>query len=248
MISHSIGSGRVSESEKTLTLRTTVANTYNASAEQDIIQISQAGDGNVMLNNNNTNNNNGDGDVKPPSRINQSIIGYEEPIMITQSTHSFLFTEQTCSLPFNFALTVLGISYTCLILALLNNLFYNYSSDNPLSVPVGVTPDVKIAQYLSVLIGLIMEEEIPESLYLLRMITEKTLHAKEPRLQYGKFIFCATARILMGILFLLNMFVVVVQAEFVIDIFFDVMALQFLQQLGKKMFGKVVTGLNLCFG
>ena len=134
-------------------------------------------------------------DSKPAGR---STLGYDEPIMLTQSTHSFLFTEPTCSLPFIFAILVIIISYVCLLLALVNNLLVDWSSDNPFNVPVGVTLDVKIAQYLALLIGLIMEEEIPESLYLLRMISKKTLYNRAPFVVFGKFIFCALLRIVMG--------------------------------------------------
>ena len=133
-----------------------------------------------------------------------SIIGYEDPIMLTQSTHSFLFTEPTCSVPFNFSILVIVISYTCLLLALFNNIG-NSEPGNPLNVPVGVTVEVKIAQYLALLIGLIMEEEIPESLYLLRMISSSTLHKKEPTIKYSRFFFCGFIRIAMGYLFIFNM-------------------------------------------
>ena len=151
--------------------------------------------------------------------------------MLTQSTNSFLFTEPTCSMPFLFALGIVAISYTCLILALFNNIAEDNSPWNPLNIPVGVSLDVRVAQYLSLMIGLIMEEEIPESLYLLRMISEKTLRNKAPNLKFGKFVFCACVRITMGYLFYFNMFIVVAQATAVIDIFFDVLALQFLQQV-----------------
>ena len=134
-----------------------------------------------------------------PSSMTQTIIGYEDPIMLTASTHSFLFTEPTCSVPFCFASVIVAISYACLVLALVNSIPIfagkDWSHDNPFDVPVGVTPEVRIAQYLALIIGLIMEEEIPEALYLLRMITEKTLHQKEPQMKYGKFIYCATIRI-----------------------------------------------------
>ena len=82
------------------------------------------------------------------------IIVIHSPLQ-NQSTHSFLFTESTCSVPFWFAMVVIAISYTCLILALFNNLLDDYSPGNPLSVPVGVPYYVKIAQYLALLIGLI---------------------------------------------------------------------------------------------
>jgi hypothetical protein len=139
-----------------------------------------------------------DVDSKPPLDLGRSTLGYDEPIMLTQSTHSFLFTEPTCSLPFVFAILVIIISYVCLLLALVNNLLVDWSSDNLFNVPVGVTLDVKIAQYLALLIGLIMEEEIPESLYLLRMISKRTLHNRAPFVVFGKFIFCALLRIVMG--------------------------------------------------
>ena len=76
-----------------------------------------------------------------------------------------------------------------------------------------------------------MEEEIPEALYLLNMISERSLHQNEPNLLYSKFVATAFLRVCFGYFFILNMFVVVVQATGVIDIFFDVLALQFLQQV-----------------
>ncbi|KAL7552728.1 hypothetical protein ACHAWF_015965 [Thalassiosira exigua] len=180
--------------------------------------------------------------------VDQSASGYEDPITLTQSTHSLLFTERarsvpfafalglslwiliSLSVPFAFALGILAMTDVCLVLALFNNLD-GWNPRNPLNVPVGVTLDVKIAQYLAILIGLLMEEEIPESLYLLRMINERTLRQREPNMKYGRFVFSSLLRIFNGYLFLLNMFVVVVQSEGVIDIFFDAMALQFLQQI-----------------
>ncbi|KAL7526685.1 hypothetical protein ACHAWF_001874 [Thalassiosira exigua] len=168
--------------------------------------------------------------VDDSKAVDQSLGGYEDPITLTQSTHSLLFTEKTRSIPFAFSFAIMVMTYTCLVLALLNNVGGWYPR-NRFNVPVGVTLDVKIAQYLAILIGLLMEEEIPESLYLLRMINRTTLHQREPKMKYGRFVFYSLLRIINGYLFLLNMFVVVVQSEGVIDIFFDAMALQFLQQI-----------------
>eukprot|EP00970_Alexandrium_tamarense_P018121 scaffold13320_cov215-Alexandrium_tamarense.AAC.5 len=155
---------------------------------------------------------------------------YDDEIQLTQSTHSFLFTEDICSLPFLFALTIVGMSYACLILALLDNLEES-SSDNRLGVPVQVGYQVRTAQYLGLVIGLLMEEEIPTTLYLLRMIPRNSLREKLPKVEYYKFLFSALVRMAMGYMFYMNMFVVVAQATGVIDIFYDVLALQFVQQL-----------------
>ncbi len=71
----------------------------------------------------------------------------EEPIMLPQSTHTFLFTEDFSSLPFWFALLTAAISLTCLVLALQNSLCGS-SSSNIADVPVQVLPAVKAAQYI----------------------------------------------------------------------------------------------------
>ncbi|KAL7454765.1 hypothetical protein ACHAWC_008115 [Mediolabrus comicus] len=145
----------------------------------------------------------------------------DDPIELTRSTHSLLFSEPVCSLPFLFAIIIAMMSFICLVLACYNNM----------QDTVGVTVDVRIAQYFSLAIGLLMEEEIPSSLYMLRQIPKGSLRETTPQIKYGKFVFSAVIRLLMGYFFLMNMFLVVVQAEFVLDIFYDVIALQFIQQL-----------------
>ena len=73
----------------------------------------------------------------------------EEVITLPESTHSFLFTEPINSLPFAFAIGIAVISYTCLALSLQNNLKCGI-------IPSNVDISVRIAQYLSVLIALLM--------------------------------------------------------------------------------------------
>ena len=153
-----------------------------------------------------------------------------DPIELVRSTHSFLFTEPINSLPFAFGIIIALMSYTCLFLACYNNM-RGGSPENPLNVPVDVSIDVRIAQYLSLIIGLLMEEEVPSALFMLRQIPRTSLRQTTPQIKYGKFVFAAIVRLGMGYFFLINMFLVVVQAKTVLDIFYDVIALQFLQQL-----------------
>ncbi|KAL7517087.1 hypothetical protein ACHAWX_002040 [Stephanocyclus meneghinianus] len=76
-----------------------------------------------------------------------------------------------------------------------------------------------------------MEEEIPSSFYLLQMIPKYSLKKKLPRIKYWRFVSSAVLRLAMGYVFILNMFLVVAQGAGVLDIFYDVLALQFLQVL-----------------
>ena len=63
----------------------------------------------------------------------RAVVLNEDPIRLSLSTHSFLFTEPTNSLPFAYAVVVMAMSYTCLSLVLVNNLEES-SPRNPLNV------------------------------------------------------------------------------------------------------------------
>ena len=73
--------------------------------------------------------------------------------------------------------------------------------------------------------------EIPTGLAQMRLITIESLHKVCPFASYKKFCACNVFRVLMGYLFLVNVLLVLIQAEDVLTIFYDVLALQFVQQL-----------------
>lgn len=73
--------------------------------------------------------------------------------------------------------------------------------------------------------------ELPTGLFLLRQITMDDFHKKLPNKKYRKFAMQALLRIFSGYFFLMNVFLVLIQANGVIEIFYDVLALQFVQQL-----------------
>ena len=76
-----------------------------------------------------------------------------------------------------------------------------------------------------------MEEEIPTALYYLRKITKPILQSQFPDIKYGKFVASCILRFSMGYLFLGNVIVILAQADNVLEIFYDCLALSFLQQL-----------------
>ncbi|KAL7549657.1 hypothetical protein ACHAWF_012923 [Thalassiosira exigua] len=153
-----------------------------------------------------------------------------EPTQIPESTHAQFFTKPVGSTPFLFALSVVAISVICLTQALVNNL-EDVEDDNKLNAPANVTKSVRIAQYTSILIALLMEEEIPTGLHLLRTVTKPAFERKFPTKSYFRFVLSNILRILLGYLFLVNVFVILAQATAVLDIFYDVLALQFIAEL-----------------
>ena len=166
---------------------------------------------------------NGAGDGKDDDSV-------DDAITLPQSTHTLLFTEPIKSRAFVQSVFIAGLSILCLLLALLNTEGAKLGGYKEV-IPANVPHAVKIAQYASIFVALLMEEEIPTGLYLLRRIPKQYFMSKFPELQYSRFVCSCVLRIFMGYLFLLNVFLILIQADNVLEIFFDFIALQFLQQL-----------------
>ena len=81
----------------------------------------------------------------------------KDDMQLPQSTHTLFFTENLLSLPFAFGTVIVAMSCLCLILVLLNNL-HGGSEGNVFDVPANVSTHVRAAQYLSILVALLMEE------------------------------------------------------------------------------------------
>ncbi len=90
-----------------------------------------------------------------------------------------------------------------------------------------------------------MEEEVPDAIQLFRTFSKESLNNHVPKLSYKRFIISCLCRIVNGYLYLLSVFLVIVQAYNVLDIFYDLLALQFVQSIDdvsfnlarKEMFG-----------
>ena len=163
-----------------------------------------------------------------------------DPITLPQSTHTLLFTEPVCSKSFQFSVAIATLSILCLLLALTNN---GITLDGIGQVPANVGIAVKIAQFASIFIALLMEEEIPTGLYLLRRIPKTYFKSKFPELCYSKFVAACILRIFLGYLFLVNVLFLLMMSDNVLDIFFDFIALQFLQQLDDISFNLARMGV-----
>ena len=78
------------------------------------------------------------------------------------------------------------------------------------------THPIYIPYTAAILIALLMEEEIPTGLYLLRRIPKQYLKSKCPEISYPRFVGSSLLRISMGYLFLVNVVIVLIQADEVI--------------------------------
>lgn len=78
-------------------------------------------------------------------------------------TYTLLMTAPLWSISFWSGFVAPALSGACLILALANEAD-NRSPGNPFGLPAGVRSSVRAAQYLGVIIGILMEDEIPQGL------------------------------------------------------------------------------------
>jgi hypothetical protein len=170
-----------------------------------------------------------DENVKSDVTYDAESSNVSEPMTLPKSTHTLLFSEPMCSFPFIFAIVIALVCFSCLGLALVNNLFKEAPGgwNNP-----NLARSVRASQYLAILIAMMMESEIPTGLMLLRNISSQSFHAKLPKSRsYSRFVASAILRIILGYLFLINVFVVLMQAKEVLEIFYNILALEFLIQL-----------------
>lgn len=155
-----------------------------------------------------------------------------DPIILQESTHTLLYTEPINSAPFIISILIATLSIICLFLALFNNGVTR--SDIREVIPANVDKSVKVAQYICIIVALLMEEEIPIGLYQLERISRQYFISTFPELSYRQFVFSNVLRIVMGYLFLVNVLLILWKASDVMEIFFDFIALQFIQQLGES--------------
>lgn len=165
---------------------------------------------------------------------------YELP----ESSYSLLMTEKIVSVPFFTGIFSAFLSMFALILALKNELD-NGEQGNFLGLPAGVPEEVRLAQYFGIFIGVLMEDEIPTGLELIgkgveqRMVSAsrstRHLYAEEG-IDMKRIVLPALLRLLIGYTFLFALFLVVVQESTVLDIFFDVLALEFVESIDDVIF------------
>jgi len=168
------------------------------------------------------------------SQIEARYDKYELP----ESTYTLLMTENLISIPFATGIIAAAISMMCLVLALKNELD-NETPGNPLGLPAGVRTEVRMAQYLGVLVGVLMEDEIPQALELIGKGAEQKIAAISDARFFSmrRVVLPSLLRMVVGYTFLCCLFLTVVQENTVLDIFFDVLALEFVESIDDIIFG-----------
>jgi len=171
---------------------------------------------------------------KPPLLTDSAISRRADTWELPESTYTLLIAEKVMSVSFTVGLVASAISLMSLIIVLVNELD-NGTDDNPFGLPAGVSPQVRMAQFLGVIIGVLMEEEIPIGLESLGKGLKQD-NSLGGGYDMRKIVFSSILRLTIGYLFLLCLFLTVIQESDVLDIFFDVLALEFVESIDDVIF------------
>eukprot|EP00804_Cyclotella_cryptica_P006522 CCRYP_012789-RB/>CCRYP_012789-RB protein AED:0.24 eAED:0.24 QI:253/1/1/1/0.71/0.8/15/71/708 len=160
--------------------------------------------------------------------------GLYDMFELPDSTFTFMITHKTLSVPFFTGLIACALALMCLILVFINELDKG-TIDNPFSLPAGVTTEVRVAQFVGVIIGVLMEEEIPLGLEIIGKGIKQD-NARGNGFKLGNILFSSILRLSVGYFFLLTLFLTVIQESDVLAIFFDVLALEFVESIDDVVF------------
>ena len=153
---------------------------------------------------------------------------------LPESTFSMMITEKFLSFGFVTSMVVFLLAMTCLFMAHRNQAD-NGRPGNPLGLPPNVQVEVRVAQYLMLLVGVLMEHEIPDGLEMIGKGMEQILSGDHV-LSMRKILLSSLLRLCMGYMFLLTLFVAVAQSDNVLDLFFNVLALEFVENIDTVIF------------
>eukprot|EP00577_Skeletonema_sp_RCC1716_P005244 CAMPEP_0113387154 /NCGR_PEP_ID=MMETSP0013_2-20120614/8386_1 /TAXON_ID=2843 ORGANISM="Skeletonema costatum, Strain 1716" /NCGR_SAMPLE_ID=MMETSP0013_2 /ASSEMBLY_ACC=CAM_ASM_000158 /LENGTH=769 /DNA_ID=CAMNT_0000270033 /DNA_START=12 /DNA_END=2318 /DNA_ORIENTATION=+ /assembly_acc=CAM_ASM_000158 len=151
-----------------------------------------------------------------------------------ESTYTLLITERVLSMPFVVGMITVAGSLMCLSITLMNELD-NREDGNHYGLPAGVPKAVRIAQFLGIIIGVLMEEEVPLGLEIIGKCVEQHMSGGHD-FNTSKIVCSCILRVAVGYMFLACLFLTVIQADDVLEIFFDVLALQFVENIDDVVF------------
>jgi len=161
------------------------------------------------------------------------------PNCLPESTFSLLITEDPCSISFAFGVLTVGLSILCLGLTLASSVSVD---KNPLSIPTDVDRIVTVSQFTGVLVGCLMEDEVPQGLQLIANGARHVLLLNGKKKVHKQIIVTSILRLVVGYLFLASLFINIAQNDDVIAIFYDVLALEFVEKIDDTAFALAKRG------
>lgn len=151
---------------------------------------------------------------------------------LPESTFTMIITENIFSGGFLMAIFAQLLSLICLFLA-----FNSQKGEGEVGNPLGLGPDVSrevdVTRYIAILVAVLNESEIPTALE----IIGKGIQQSNPKtISMKRIVLSSFMRLLLGYVFLMTVFVSVVQSTDVLQMFMNLLALQLVEGIDDILF------------
>lgn len=161
---------------------------------------------------------------------------------LPESTYTMIITENIFSVGFCMAVFAQLFSLICLFLA-----FHSQIGKGEFGNPLGLGPDVSrevdVTRYIAILVGVLNESEIPTAL---EIIGKGIQQSGNNMISMKRIVLSSCMRLLLGFVFLMTLFVSVIQSTDVLQMFMNLLALQFVEDIANVIFELAKRGeLNL---
>jgi len=151
---------------------------------------------------------------------------------LPESTFTMIITESIFSAGFCMAIFAQLLSLVCLFLA-----FKSQKGEGEGRNPLGLGPDVSrevdVTRYIAILVAVLNESEIPTAL---EIIGKGIQQSGNNMISMKKIVLSSCMRLLLGYVFLVTVFVSVVQSTDVLQMFMNLLALQFVEDIDDILF------------
>ena len=151
---------------------------------------------------------------------------------LPESTFTMIITESIFSAGFCMAIFAQLLSLICLFLA-----FNSQKGEGEVGNPLGLGPDVSrevdVTIYIAILVAVLNESEIPTAL---EIIGKGIQQSGNNMISMKKIVLSSFMRLLLGYVFLMTVFVSVVQSTDVLQMFMNLLALQFVEGIDDILF------------
>ena len=159
----------------------------------------------------------------------------DDTVRLSRDIYSILFVTNPRRHPFAFAIMVFAfqifvLALVCIDVIDLQNTF------NPLDIPAGVNAAVRAAQFIAILVSVATQDDLITAInWLHNGYPSKTVHLDEGGV-FWQWVLAVSLRFFQGSLCLATTFILIMQANDVVGLFLDFLALTFISTLDDIMF------------
>lgn len=149
---------------------------------------------------------------------------------VEEDVYTMIFASPVKSVTFWYAIFIIAIQLSILILATINLLREGHR-DNIFSVPPYTPIEVTFAQAVAIFVTILVARDVTSSLDVFTVSYDDEVSRKFPAASYKKWVLSHTLRLVEGLVGVLVAFIFIVQSTDVLGLFLDFLVVQFVSEI-----------------